>query len=47
MKKRNLTMQKMDQVDSTVLGTVGPCILKSNGFDFDNTALQHSITARH
>ena len=28
MKGRYLTMKKMDQVDCTVLGTVGSCILK-------------------
>ena len=28
MKERNLTMKKIDQVDRTVLGTVGSCILK-------------------
>ena len=30
-------MKKMDQVDCTVLGTVGSCILKSIAFDFNNT----------
>ena len=28
MKGRDLTMKKMDQVDRTVVGTVGSCILK-------------------
>ena len=28
MKGRNLTMKKIDQVDGTVLSTVGSCILK-------------------
>ena len=37
-------MKKMDQVDRTVLGTVGSCILKIIAFDFNNTALQRSIT---
>ena len=27
MKGRDLTMEKIDQVDRTVLGTVGSCIL--------------------
>ena len=42
MKGRDLTMKKMDQVDRTVLGTVGSCILKS--IAFNNTALQRSTT---
>ena len=44
MKGRDLTMKKMDQVDRTVLGTVGSCILKSIAFDFNNVALQRSTT---
>ena len=44
MKGRDLTMKKMDQVDFTDLATVGPCILKSIVFDFNNTALQRSTT---
>ena len=44
MKGRDFTMKKMDQGDSTVLGNVGSCILKSNAFDFNNTALQRSTT---
>ena len=28
MRVRGRTMKKIDQVDHTVLGTVGPCILK-------------------
>ena len=44
MKGRDLTMKKMDQVDFTVLGTVGPCILKSIAFDFNNTVLKRSTT---
>ena len=40
-------MKKVDQVDHTVLGTVGPCILKSITLGFNNTALQHSKTERH
>ena len=35
-------MKKEDQVDHTVLGTVGPCILKSISLGLNNTALQHS-----
>ena len=38
MKGMDLTMKKMDQVDRTVLGTVGSCILKSIAFSFNNTA---------
>ena len=44
VKGRDLTMKKMDQVDRTVLGTVGSCILKSIAFDFNNIALQRSTT---
>ena len=44
MKGRDLTMKKMDQVDHTVLGTVGSCILKSIAFDFNNIASQRSTT---
>ena len=44
MKGRDLTMKKMDQVDRTVLGTVGSCILKSIAFDFNNIASQGSTT---
>ena len=44
MKGRDLTMKKMDQVDRTVLCTVGSCILKCIAFDFNNTALQRSTT---
>ena len=40
-------MKKMDQVDHTVLGTVGSCILKSIAFDFNNDAIQRSTTDRH
>ena len=47
MKGRNLTMEKMDQVDCTVLGTAGSCILTSIVFDFNNIAFQRSITDRH
>ena len=47
MKGINLTMKKMDQVDRTVLGTVGSCILKSIAFNFNNTALQRSTTDMH
>ena len=38
MKGMDLTMKKMDQVDRTVLGTVGSCILNSIAFNFNNTA---------
>ena len=38
-------MKTMYQVDRTVIGTVGPCILKSIAFGFNNTALQSSRTA--
>ena len=41
MKGRDLTMKKMDQVDFTVLGTYGSCILKSIAFDFNNTAFNN------
>ena len=44
MKGRDITMKKMDQVDSTVLGNVGSCILKSIAFGFNNTALQRLTT---
>ena len=44
MKGRDLTMKKMDNVDRTVLGTFGSCVLKSIAFDFNNTALQRSTT---
>ena len=44
MKERNLSMEKMDQVDRTDLGTVGSCNLKRIAFDFNNTALQRSTT---
>ena len=44
MKGRDLTMKKMGQVDRTVLGTVGSCILKSIAFDFTNTASQRLTT---
>ena len=44
MKGRDLTLDKMDQIDRTVLGTVGSCILNSIAFDFNNTALQRSTT---
>ena len=37
MKGRNLTMKKIDQVDRTVLGTAGLCILKCISFDLNNT----------
>ena len=37
-------MKKMDQVDSTVFGTVGSRILKSIAFDFNKTALQRPTT---
>ena len=40
-------MKKLDQVDCTVLGTVGSCILKSIAFDFNNTPIQRSTTDRH
>ena len=35
-------MEKMEQVDRTVLGTVGlcTCIIKRIAFHFNNTALQ-------
>ena len=42
MKGRDLTLEKMDQIDRTVLGTVGSCILKSIAFDLNKTALQRS-----
>ena len=44
MKGRDLTTKRMDQVDRTVLGTVGSCVLKSIVFDFNNIALQRSTT---
>ena len=44
MQGSDLTMKKMNQVDHSVLGTVGPCIIKSIAFDFNNTALQGSTT---
>ena len=44
MKGRDLTLKKMNQVDRTVLGTVGSCILKRIAFYFNNTALQRSAT---
>ena len=47
MKGRDLTMKKMEQVDRTVLGSVGSCILKSIAFNFNNTALQCLTTDRH
>ena len=47
MKGRDLIMKKMNQVDRTVLGTVGSCIIKSIAFDFDKNALQRSTTDRH
>ena len=34
----------MEQVNSSVLDTVGSCMLKSIAFDFENTALQCSTT---
>ena len=34
MKGRDLTLERMDQIDRTVLGTVGSCILKRIAFDF-------------
>ena len=40
MKERDLTMEKMEQVDRTVLSTVGSCIIKRIAFHFNNTALQ-------
>ena len=42
--KGDLIMKKVDQVDRTVLGSVGSCILKSIAFDFNNTALLRSTT---
>ena len=36
-----------NQVDHTVLGTVGSCILKVLLIGFNNTALQHSKTEMH
>ena len=40
----NPTMKKRDQVDRTILGTVGSSILKSIAFDFNHTELQRSTT---
>ena len=47
MKKRDLTMKKMDQVDHTVLGTIGSCILKSIALDFNRTAIKRSAKEMH
>ena len=44
MKGRDLTMNKMDQVDRTVYKKCRSCILKNIAFDFNNTALQCSTT---
>ena len=44
MKGRDFIMRKIDQVDCTVLGTVGSCVLKSIAFDIYSTALQRSTT---
>ena len=49
MKGRDLTMKKMDQVDHTVLGTVGLCILKSIAFDLNTLEImtQSCLKSRH
>ena len=44
MKGRDLTIKTMEQVDRTILGIVGSCILKNIAFHFNITALQHLTT---